>query len=110
MERWILVADTNCSIPTREEEFNHWYNTIHIPDVLEAPGILRATRYESNKPREGHGKYLAVYDIETEDIEQLIRTFGEIVAEKKEQGRMSELLTVIYGAYYKQMAPPIEEK
>ncbi len=110
MGKWLLIAETNCSDPAREDEYNHWYNTIHIPDVLETPGIFRATRYESNEPPEGHGKYLAIYDVETEDIEQLSKTFGEIMTSKWVQGRMSELVAPIHAAFYEQMAPPIEEK
>ena len=110
MEKWVLVAETNCSDSAREGEFNQWYNTIHAPDVLETPGILRATRYESNDPPEGHGKYLAIYDIETEDIDQLITTFSEIVTVKWEQGRMSDLVAPVFAAFYRQMAPPIESK
>ncbi len=111
MEKWILVAESNCSDPAREEEFNHWYNTVHIPDVLETPGILRGTRFKTDEPREGHGKYLAIYDVETGDIEQLMKTFGEIVTEKWQQGRWSELLDPdLHVAFYKQMGPPIEAK
>ena len=110
MEKWILVAETNCAIPARDEEYNHWYNTVHIPDVLETPGILRATRYENSEPPEGHGRYLTVYDIETEDIDRLITAFSEIVTVKWEQGRMSELVAPVFAAFYKQMAPPIGSK
>ena len=111
MEKWLLVAESNCSDPAREEEFNHWYNTIHVPDVLETPGILRGTRFKNDEPPEGHGKYLAIYEVETEDIQQTISTFGEIITERWKQGRWSELLAPdLYVAFFKQMAPPIESK
>ena len=111
MEKWLLVAESNCSDPAREEEFNHWYNTIHVPDVLETPGILRGTRFKNDEPPEGHGKYLAIYEVETEDIQQTISRFGEIITEKWQQGRMSELLAPdLYVAFFEQMAPPIEGK
>ena len=111
MEKWIFVGEFNCTDPAREEEFNHWHKTVHVQDVLETPGILRATRYEINEPLEGHGKYLAIYEVETEDIQQTVSRFGEIITEKWQQGRWSELLAPdLYVAFYKQMAPPIEEK
>ncbi len=108
MEKWLLVAETDCSDPSREGEFNHWYDTVHAPDVLETPGILRATRFVNSSPAEGRGKYLATYDIETDDLEQTIATFGEIMTRKWEQGRMSEVLVAISATFYRQMAPPIE--
>ena len=111
MERWLLVAESNCSDPAREEEFNHWYNTVHVPDVLETPGILRGTRYRNDELPEGHGKYLAVYEVETEDIQQTSSRFGEVITTKWQQGRMSELLaTDLRVAFYKQIGPPIEAK
>jgi hypothetical protein len=111
MEKWLLVAASNCTNPAREEEFNHWYDTVHLPDVLETPGILRGTRFKNDKRQEGQWKYLAIYEVETEDIQRTMSRFGEIVTEKWEQGRWSELLaTDLYVAFYKQMAPPVEQK
>jgi hypothetical protein len=111
MEKWLLVAESNCSDPAREEEFNDWYSTVHAPDVLETPGILRATRFKNDEPAEGHGKYLALYEVETEDIQQTMSRFGEIITLKWKQGRWSDLLaTDLHVAFYKQLAPPIEEK
>jgi hypothetical protein len=108
MQKWILVAETDCSDPSREREFNQWYDTVHAPDVLETPGILRATRFKNDEPPEGHGKYFAIYEVETEDIRQLSKTFGEIMTSKWEQGRMSELVAPVHATFYQQMAPPIE--
>ena len=36
----LLLALTNCTDPSKEEEFNAWYNHMHVPDVT-APGIFR---------------------------------------------------------------------
>ena len=111
MERWILVAESNCTDLAREEEFNHWYNTVHVPDVLETPGILSARRFRNDEPPEGHGRFLAIYEVETEDIQQTVSRFGEIVTEKWQQGRWSKLLaTDLYVAFFKQLAPPIESQ
>ena len=108
MQKWLLVAVTDCSDPSRVEEFNGWYDTIHAPDVLETPGILRATRFVITSPTGGRGKYLALYDVETDDIDQTMVTFGEIITKKWEQGRMSDLLVVNSVAFYQQMGPSIE--
>ena len=111
MGKWLLVAASNCTDPDREEEFNHWYNTVHVPDVLETPGILRAKRYKCDEVPEGRWKYLAIYDVETDDIQRTMSTFGEIVDAKWKQGRWSELLaTDLYVAFYEQIGPPIEKK
>ncbi|GIT68955.1 MAG: hypothetical protein Ct9H300mP27_00590 [Chloroflexota bacterium] len=30
-----------------EDEFNHWYNEEHLPELLAVPGVLNAARYEA---------------------------------------------------------------
>lgn len=50
-----------------EEEFNDWYNTEHLPELLAVPGILAAARYEAVK---GGPKYLAAYEIESTEVLQ----------------------------------------
>jgi len=44
-----------------EKEFNDWYNTEHLPELLAVPGILAAARYEAVK---GGPKYLAFYELD----------------------------------------------
>jgi hypothetical protein len=65
--------------PEHEEAFNHWYDTVHVPALLQCPGWLSARRYVV---LDGGPKYLAVYEIagdwayETEAFRRL-RGFGE---------------------------------
>lgn len=47
--------------PDCDREFNHWYNEIHIPEVLACPGWLTARRYEC---LDGEPRYLALYNLE----------------------------------------------
>jgi hypothetical protein len=50
--------------PQYEEEFNAWYNTEHLPELLSLPGILDAARYVAYK---GGPKYLAAYELSSAD-------------------------------------------
>ncbi|MFC2012388.1 hypothetical protein ACFLVU_04595 [Chloroflexota bacterium] len=103
MEKHILVVALNCSDPAKEGEFNEWYNTIHLPDVLETPGFVRATRWQHTDPKEGDAKFLALYDIETEDIQATMKAMGENLTKKREQGRMSDLSSRVLMGLYKQI-------
>ena len=47
------------------EEFNAWYNTEHLPELLAVPGILSAARYEAVK---GGPQYLAYYELESVEV------------------------------------------
>ncbi len=82
MAKWLLVVESNCADAAREAEFNEWYDKIHIPDVLEAPGFIKATRYENTEPSEEKAKFLATYEIETDDIDRCIKTATEHVDRK----------------------------
>ncbi len=110
MEKWVLAVETNCSDPSRDNEFNDWYDNIHVPDILETPGMLRATRYENTRPSEGRGKFLALYEIETDDIGQTMVALQENISAKAKQGRMTELVAIVSMASCRQIAAPVERK
>jgi hypothetical protein len=54
---FLVYADVD---PAHEEEFNAWYDTEHLPDLLKLPGFLDAARYVAVK---GAPKHLAVYEL-----------------------------------------------
>ena len=43
--RAIFLVYTDLIDPKYDEEFNAWYNTEHLPELLAVPGILDAARY-----------------------------------------------------------------
>ena len=64
-----MAVYSNPISPDRDEEYNVWYNTVHLPELMGIPGFVGATRY---RLVEGLGKgtapseqrYLALYEIE----------------------------------------------
>ena len=110
MEKWLCSVYSNCVDPSREKEFNQWYDTVHLPDIMETPGVVRASRYEIKRPAEGQGKFLALYEIETEDIGKTMSAMQETTSEKTKQGRMSELANVVAVVLSRQITGPIESK
>ena len=96
MEQWLLLIESACKDLAREKEFNDWYDRIHIPDVLSGcPDIKRATRYILYAPSGGHGKYLAAYEIETQDIDRTMAAHKANIEAKYAAGRKSDLLEVV---------------
>lgn len=45
------------------EDFNKWYSTVHIPDVLKTSGVNEASRWQSLDPN-GERPYLAFYPLQ----------------------------------------------
>jgi hypothetical protein len=87
---WLVLTNSE---PGREEEFNRWYNDVHVPDLLRVPGVVGAFRCRladlQTKPNsdgiaivatEQAGlqyRYVAVYSIETDDLETVLKTVVE---------------------------------
>ena len=91
MEKWINMVETFCTDPSREDEFNDWYTNTHLPDALSSPGLLAARRYVINEPLNGRGKYLTIYEIETDDIDKTMATRRERRQKETEQGRSAAM-------------------
>lgn len=105
MAKWFYMVQTVCTDMAKEKEFNEWYDNIHIPDLLKAGGFMRATRYENNQIVPGEGKYLAVYEVESDDIQRTWKAYGEHVQKIRDQGRVSPLCKVVSRSLWQQTRP-----
>jgi hypothetical protein len=86
MAKYVFVVFTE-PVEGQDAEYNEWYSDVHIPDVLKLDGITAARRFKlaSMTPgQEGHPSYLALYEIETDDISKIPVAIREAV----QQGRM----------------------
>ncbi|WP_067904172.1 DUF4286 family protein [Nocardia vaccinii] len=43
-DKFIQIVYSN-PMEGREDEFNEWYDTVHVPQLLAVPGMLSAQRY-----------------------------------------------------------------
>jgi hypothetical protein len=67
MPKAIMVVQTGPASAEREDEYNDWYSGTHIPEVLAIPGFVGARRYKL-AGGDGTPSYLAIYEIEADDI------------------------------------------
>ena len=58
----------------RDDEFNAWYTNRHLNDLVALPGFTSAQRFTLHSVSMGTtlNKYLAIYDVETDDPEGVI--------------------------------------
>ena len=92
MARYLLFAFSDCKDPSREDEFNDWYDNMHVPDMLEVPGMISATRWVSAESREDQRrKYLALYELETDSVEGFDEKVRERGMRTVKEGRFSDL-------------------
>jgi hypothetical protein len=90
----ILLVLSNCKDPAREEDFNRWYEEVHIPDILDAGGFHTAYRYESLDPAATKAKYMAIYETDNIDPANAREKHAEENTHWRERGRTSDLLDV----------------
>lgn len=60
---FLYTAYTNCGNPGREDEFNQWYDELHLKEFLDTGYCHTAYRHERyDKPQEGEGRFLGIYE------------------------------------------------
>ena len=84
MSKHMLVVFTNAA-DGKDDEFNRWYDEVHLGDVLKVEGFVAAQRFKLSEMDGADSKhrYLALYEIETDDVaavmERLTKSSGEMV-------------------------------
>jgi hypothetical protein len=75
MGKYTLVVFTN-PVEGREDDYNDWYDNQHLGDVIAAAGFDRAERLrltDIGPSSEGKHRYLALYQVETDDPESVFK-------------------------------------
>ncbi len=66
MSSHVLVVFTN-PVEGQEQEFNDWYDQVHLPDLVKVTGVTSAQRFEADSAPEGApGAYLTLYELDTD--------------------------------------------
>jgi hypothetical protein len=76
MSKTLMLVFSN-ALDGQDEAFNEWYDTQHLPDVVDCPGVVAAQRYDMTvfEPPVGDSlptlpppshRYLAVYELDGE--------------------------------------------
>lgn len=69
-----------------EEEYNKWYEEVHIPDLLSIPGMKSCTRFrgQSVAGQPAEFAYCAVYEIDG-DFDAIMREMQARAADGRSQ-------------------------
>lgn len=72
--RYVLQVASK-ALPGREEEYDRWYDEIHVHDVLGVPGFLACQRYRRFTPgNEEATDFVANYEVETDNPGALLES------------------------------------
>tara|TARA_R110002020_G_scaffold184947_2_gene382336 strand:- start:51180 stop:51491 length:312 start_codon:yes stop_codon:yes gene_type:complete len=58
----VVTAQVDTAV---EDEWNHWYDTVHLPEILDCPGFLDARRYVTES--DGKREYITIYELLSPD-------------------------------------------
>ena len=105
MAKHVFVVLTNAA-PGQEDAYNDWYTNRHIPDVLAIPGVVAAQRFTLSADQRAAPphpyKYLALYEIETDDLKGLLAMLNEragtsamVISDAIDQQRLAWIYTPI---------------
>jgi hypothetical protein len=103
MSKSVLVVTTRCTDPAREQEFNRWYDEQHIPAILSSRHFVAAQRYRLGGPAsksEPEATYLAIYEIDTDDVPAAMKALGESRATWPEAAKTIDTLQVFSATTY----------
>jgi hypothetical protein len=82
MSAYVLMAFTN-ALAGKEDEYNHWFEDVHIPEILAVDGFRSVQRMQLSALQRTAGphpyKYAALYSIETHDLAATLQALGEAV-------------------------------
>jgi hypothetical protein len=110
MLRYKLIALTAPVSGEREEEYNDWYQNVHLGQLVAIDGIKSAQRFRLlfNVGEGEASPYLAIYDIETDDIEGVVKEISSRAG--TERMIMSEALGDPRAIVYQEFGPPVFAK
>ncbi len=88
-DKFIQIVFSN-PLPGRDDEFNEWYDNVHIPELLAVPGMLSAQRYEIRDAEIYHmeggavpeHRYALIYEMEG-DVDAIMNKIQQGVADGK---------------------------
>jgi len=84
MPKGIMYLQTMPVSPDKDADYNKWYNDTHLTEIVSVEGIVSARRFA---PMDGNGPYIAIYELDCDDLDAVVQRLGELGA----SGKMSSM-------------------
>lgn len=109
-KKYKMVVFTN-AVEGKDKDFNDWYQNTHLKQIVSIKSFKAAQRFRFTTSITPGGpdlaRYLAIYDIETDDIAAALGAMGELAA----SGRMplpDSMAQPIVGAVYEEFGEVVK--
>lgn len=101
--RFVVLSNP---IEGEDDQFNKWYDSVHVPEVLDVPGVVAAQRYDlaeltipdgedlpAQLPPPTH-RYMVIYELDREPQEVMAEFLNRVMTGKLSLGETLDLSTV----------------
>lgn len=77
MGKYVMIAQSAAK-PGREDEFDAWYDAVHMKDICALPGVTGGRRFAATPfaVRGPGAPRLAIYEVETENVAEFMAEMG----------------------------------
>lgn len=69
MAKGIILVESRPSSPDRDQEYNTWYDEVHLGELVALDGFVSARRL---RPVDGDGPYVALYEVEGDNLQAIL--------------------------------------
>jgi hypothetical protein len=100
----IMMLQCRCREAGREAELARWYETVHIPDVLETGLFHTAYRFDAASQEPGQGTSAVIYETDLDPADAARRLREEHRERWVAAGRMNDLLEITWRGRFRRVA------
>lgn len=77
MAKYVLVVPSSPH-EGQDDVYKSWYDNVHVHDVCSVPGVKSGRRFIAHaaSPNAVPARYLAIYEIETDDPADVVNELG----------------------------------
>lgn len=88
-----ILTHVLCSDPTRVDEWDRWYDEIHVPDMLSCGAFSTVSRWRRLTPATVGANHLTLYDVATPTVEEAVARSAATLTDIVAAGRKHECHT-----------------
>jgi hypothetical protein len=85
-----ILTHVLCTDPARVEEWDQWYDLVHVPDMLSCGAFSAMSRWRRVEPVRVGPNHLTLYDVATPTVEEAVARSATTLADVVAAGRKHE--------------------
>jgi hypothetical protein len=82
-----ILAHVLCTDPRRVDEWDEWYDDVHVPDMLSCDAFSALSRWRRLDPVAVGSNHLTLYDVATATVDEAVTRSAATLAEVVAAGR-----------------------